>query len=342
MSLGEALGAQEPAHGVPGQPEGARNLARTQTLVVQRLNLGIPGLALGSALLLLALKPRRPCHHRWVGQSRVRAGGRRDGWSRKKIGRRGAHCSMATGEQPLERFAQIHQQVPTVRDLDRPGRALARAFGISASPIATEDLDARMILQPGGERCGGSLRQYINHLMAFLVDQDGAVGATALTGPVIHPQHAGYCRRGQRQRAHQPQKRHPADLPAKTSTQASAGPTAEGQPNALQGRAEDGAAASVALNKRGCLFGERRFWTGAAAAEEAADAEVHDDLPAAQRFVGDAPDIAAVDSTGTTPTGWAAGGDRRPPSFQMDDVVDDEQSLDPQPGKVREEDRELQ
>jgi hypothetical protein len=69
---------------------------------------------------------------------------------------------------------------------------------------------------------------------------------------------------------------------------------------------------------------------------------VHDDRPTGQWFISDATDVAAVDSTGTTPTGGAAGGDRCPPNFQMDDVVEDEESLDPQSGKVRKEDRELQ
>jgi hypothetical protein len=248
---------------------------------------------------------------------------------------------MVPREQPLERFAQIHQQVPAVRNLNRPRRALASAIGVGASPIATENLHARMILQPGGERLAGPFRQQIDDGMPFLVKQDGAVGPTALPGPVVHSQDAGRCFLGQRQRAHEPQERHPAHRPTEGSTQASSGPTTEYHPNTLQGSAENGAPASVAPDKRGGLFGERLLWTGASA-EEAADAEVDDDLPAAQRFVGDAPDVAAVDPARATPAGWAVGCRRSAVSLNMNNTVEHQQTLNPQTSEVRKQDSKLQ
>jgi hypothetical protein len=55
----------------------------------------------------------------------------------------------------LQGLGHILDQVKTVRDLDRLGGALARAVRIGFRPIACNDLDSRMRLEP--RRTGSSL-----------------------------------------------------------------------------------------------------------------------------------------------------------------------------------------
>ena len=41
--------------------------------------------------------------------------------------------------------AEVAEQVPAIRNLDRIWRALPRAVGIGACPVACDDLDARVL-----------------------------------------------------------------------------------------------------------------------------------------------------------------------------------------------------
>jgi hypothetical protein len=73
----------------------------------------------------------------------------------------------------LEGLTQIAAQVKAVGDLDRLGRAFGGAFSIHRRPIATNHLHAGMFLETGGERLDGALRQQVDQVMLFQVDQNG-------------------------------------------------------------------------------------------------------------------------------------------------------------------------
>ena len=59
---------------------------------------------------------------------------------------------MLTGQQALQRLAEIGQQMPAIRHLYGVRRATPCTFGVAATAIATDDLNTWMSLQPGRQR----------------------------------------------------------------------------------------------------------------------------------------------------------------------------------------------
>jgi len=59
--------------------------------------------------------------------------------------------------------------MPAVSDLDRLRSPLPRAIGIGAGAVATNDLDAGMRPQPGGEGLRRAVGQQIDGAVAFEV-----------------------------------------------------------------------------------------------------------------------------------------------------------------------------
>ncbi len=51
-------------------------------------------------------------------------------------------------QHALEHVAEIGEEVPAIRDLDRIGRALPRTVGVGPAPVARHDGHARVGLQP--------------------------------------------------------------------------------------------------------------------------------------------------------------------------------------------------
>ena len=92
--------------------------------------------------------------------------------------------------QGLYGRAQVAQQVPTIRDLDGVGRALARAVRIGAGAVARDHLDAGVGAQPGRERLGPPVGQQIHDPVALEVDEHRPVAVAAAPRPIIHREHA--------------------------------------------------------------------------------------------------------------------------------------------------------
>ncbi len=92
------------------------------------------------------------------------------------------------GQDTFERLADVRQEVEPIRHLDRVGRALARAIGVGAAPIAGYHRDTRMGAQPRRDGVGRPIPQQVDHLMPFEVDEDRPVGLAAFVGPVIDAQ----------------------------------------------------------------------------------------------------------------------------------------------------------
>jgi hypothetical protein len=85
--------------------------------------------------------------------------------------------------------AEVAQQVPAVRDLDRVRRAAAHAVGVGPGAVARDDLDAGVRPEPCRQGLGPAVRQEVHHPAALQVDEDGPVPVAAAPGPVVDRQH---------------------------------------------------------------------------------------------------------------------------------------------------------
>lgn len=74
----------------------------------------------------------------------------------------GPQVPLVTGEQLTQRIAEIAQEMPPIRHLDRIRRALANAVGVGSRPIAGDDLDPGVGLQPRGHGVGLTVTQQVD------------------------------------------------------------------------------------------------------------------------------------------------------------------------------------
>src|SRR4051794_8011869 len=77
--------------------------------------------------------------------------------------------------------------MPSIRHLDGLWRPLTGSVAIGAGAIAHDDLDGRMVLQPGGQGLGRAVRQQVDDPVTLQVAQDRAVALAFAPGPVINP-----------------------------------------------------------------------------------------------------------------------------------------------------------
>lgn len=94
------------------------------------------------------------------------------------------------GDRFLQGLAQVAQQVPSIEDMHRLGRALLDALGIHLGPIAGDDLDPGMAPQPVGDRLGVAIGQEVRDGSSFQVDDDRAVAQPAPPRPLVDGDHA--------------------------------------------------------------------------------------------------------------------------------------------------------
>ena len=97
------------------------------------------------------------------------------------------------GEDLVQRFPEILQQMKAISNLGRLGRALTSALGIGARPIPRNHLHPGGLPEPLRHRLGRALRQECYGLAALQVHEDRAIGMAFPQCPIIHAQHAG-CR----------------------------------------------------------------------------------------------------------------------------------------------------
>jgi hypothetical protein len=165
------------AHGLGVQAEPTGNDVDAQALLVQGVDLSMSGPG--------ALHPQS-CWCRL---------GRRDGLGLSGAvgwGRRfgcGLQAAAVVGDGSVHRVGQVVHQMPSVGDLDRVGCAAGGAFGVAAGPISTDNFDAGMRVEPGGQRVGAAVVEDVDHLVSTHIDQDGAVAVAAPPGEVVDAQH---------------------------------------------------------------------------------------------------------------------------------------------------------
>ena len=98
-----------------------------------------------------------------------------------------------TIEHPFERLAQAAQDVPAVGDLDGIWCAFADTTSIFGGTITRDNLNARMALQPGHNRFGGSVWQQIDHSMSLAVDKNCSVHSTTTECEIVQAKYP-WCR----------------------------------------------------------------------------------------------------------------------------------------------------
>lgn len=92
---------------------------------------------------------------------------------------------MMTSDDRTQGDAEITQQVITIEDMLGLRRADAGALGEDVGAVASDDLDARMGVQPRGDAPGVTVGQEIEDGVTFEVDDHGAVAAPAPLGPLV-------------------------------------------------------------------------------------------------------------------------------------------------------------
>jgi hypothetical protein len=80
------------------------------------------------------------------------------------------------GASLVERFGEVLQYMQAVRDLRRCRGSLVGTMGIGLRAIAGDARDARMLLEPLGQRLGTAIGEEPDRLAALQIDQHGAIG----------------------------------------------------------------------------------------------------------------------------------------------------------------------
>jgi hypothetical protein len=75
-------------------------------------------------------------------------------------------------ELPFHGFPEVPQQVEAIRNLSRMRRPLARGVRIKTSPVAADNLDVRMPLEPVSRGSGRAIRQQVHHLTTLQIHDD--------------------------------------------------------------------------------------------------------------------------------------------------------------------------
>ena len=122
--------------------------------------------------------------------------------------------------------------MPTVGDLLGLRRALPGATCICASPVAGDDLDAGMVLEPGGECTHLAIGQQIHDVVRLQVDEYSLVSLPAPPGPIIHPENTWNLELRDSFRSHDAQNGVGAYLHAEARDQPCAGLSSQCHPDA--------------------------------------------------------------------------------------------------------------
>ncbi len=77
--------------------------------------------------------------------------------------------AMVAGQEALQRIAQVLQEVPSVGDLNGVGCSLGRSFDIGVAPVAANNLDTRMGLEPRPKRLRLAVRQQVHGAMSLQI-----------------------------------------------------------------------------------------------------------------------------------------------------------------------------
>lgn len=179
-----------------------------------------------------------------------------------------------------KRVGAVAQEVEAVGDLDCFWRTLADAVGIGAGPIACDDLDARMSLEPVLQGFRLPVGQQLDGAWLFQVADHCPVVLTTAEGPVIDANHPRCPRRFQFDCPDQAQHCCRAERHRQATGQPGALFAAERQADLLLQVAEPGRPARLGDGHRRQALGEEPARASEVGAAETADPQVQFDRAA--------------------------------------------------------------
>jgi hypothetical protein len=94
-------------------------------------------------------------------------------------------------EHLLQGLRQIAQEMKPVGDLRGRRRPGACTLRIRTRPVARNDFNARVLAEPLRQGLRRALGQQGDRLMAFEINQHGAISLAFAEGKIIYAQHAG-------------------------------------------------------------------------------------------------------------------------------------------------------
>lgn len=126
---------------------------------------------------------------------------------RRHIGahRRLLQCPFLARHDLLQGRSQVPQQVPAIGHLLRVRGSLPCPFRVGGRPIPRDDLHAGVGLQPSRQGLGLAIRQQIDDLAAFQVDEDRPILLPPTQRPIVHAENAGRGRLGRGQTGQVPE-----------------------------------------------------------------------------------------------------------------------------------------
>ena len=209
-------------------------------------------------------------------------------------------------EGGLQRLRQVLQEVETVGDLRRLGRAAPGAVGVGAGAVARHDRDPGVVPQPAGEGLGLAVGQQRHRPPPLQVDQHGAVAVALAQRPVVDPEDSRGDLGWQRGGPDQPQQGVARGRHEQSAAEPSAGGTAQREADRRLPRGEARRPASPGRGGAGQALGEDAPLAAGVVAEQAARPQPDQDGVVAPRQVGQGPLVAAVDATGASAAQRAA------------------------------------
>jgi hypothetical protein len=141
-------------------------------------------LALGRALLR-----RRGGVCRWHGHRDGTIGQRHGLLAQRRIDR--VEGLAMGGEDLVQGFCEVLEEMKSVGHLEGRGRALMRAIGVGFRPIPRDHLHPWMLSEPVGQGLGGTIREERYRLAALQIDQHRAIALAFPQGEIVHAEDWG-------------------------------------------------------------------------------------------------------------------------------------------------------
>jgi hypothetical protein len=86
----------------------------------------------------------------------------------------------------LHSIGQIAQQVETISDLNCVRRSAPRTVCVTARPVTTEELDARMSTQSRDECVQFAVRKQVDDMMPLKINENRPISLTFAPCPIVH------------------------------------------------------------------------------------------------------------------------------------------------------------
>src|SRR3954471_12093715 len=214
--------------------------------------------------------------------------------------------AMRPGQPALDHLPQVQQQMPPIRDLDRPRRPERDTAGVLARAVAGDGADPAVAPKPVGQRWGAPVRQQVDNAMPLQVDENRPVGRALAQGPVVDTQDARGWPPRQGQAAHQAQHRVTARWHAEVPQHPPGRLAAQGDADPTLRRGQAMRTMRMRRNQPRQPLDKGLPQTGGITAVQASHRQLETNLAPEAGQIGRPPQSAAVDRLARLATVWAA------------------------------------